>query len=161
MNKNSLFTLFFGLVMIQFFAEYQHLIFDKKKWMIKKASKNKNTIKKIGKSSKNNKYDENNDKILHKTQNSQNVEHHGLQKTFFSCLLNWNLDHQQSSDDKNKIAIREISIRAIQKLSDLDQQTIVGGPNFNLTNGKISFIFHYFFVHSIFAKISSFFFNFD
>ena len=63
--------------------------------------------------------------------------------------------------DKNKIAIREISIRAIQKLSDLDQQTIVGGPHFNLTNGDISFIFHYFFVHSIFARISPFFFNFD
>ena len=79
----------------------------------------------------------------------------------FSCWLNWILGHLQSSDDENKIAIREISIRAIQKLSYLDQQTIVDGPNFNLTNGKISFIFHYFFVHSIFAKISPFFFNFD
>ena len=73
-------------------------------------------------------------------------------KNIFCGLLNWILGHLQSSDDENKIAIREISIRAIQKLSDLDQQTIVSGPNFNLTNGKISFIFHYFFVHSIFAK---------
>ena len=102
-------------------------------------------IKINGKLSKNNKYDENNDKILQKTQNSQNVENHGLQKTFFSCLLNWNLDHLQSSDDENKIAIREISIRAIQKLSYCDQQTIVSGPNFNLTNCIISFFFQLFF----------------
>ena len=88
-------------------------------------------------------------------------ENSRLTKNIFSGFLNWILGHLQSSDDENKIAIREISIRAIQKLSDLDQQTIVGGPNFNLTNGKISFIFHYFFVHSIFAKISPFFFNFD
>ena len=64
-----------------------------------------------------------------------------LRKNIFSGFLNWILGHLQSSDDENKIAIREISIRAIQKLSDLDQQTIVGGPNFNLTNGKISFAF--------------------
>ena len=51
--------------------------------MIKKPPKNTNPIKKIGKLSKNNKYDENNDKILQKTQNSQNVKNHGLQKTFF------------------------------------------------------------------------------
>ena len=82
-------------------------------------------------------------------------------KKHFSGFPNWILGHLQSSDDENKIAIREISIRAIQKLSYGDQQTIVGGPNFNLTNGKISFIFPYFFVHSIFAKISPFFFNFD
>ena len=88
-------------------------------------------------------------------------ENSRLTKNIFSGFLNWILGHLQSSDDGNKIAIREISIRAIQKLSYFDQQTIVGGPNFNLTNGKISFIFHYFFVHSIFAKISSFFFNFD
>ena len=84
-----------------------------------------------------------------------------ITKNIFSYLLNWDLGHLQSSDDENEILIREISIRAIQKLSYLDQQTIVGGPNFNLTNGKIFFIFHYFFVHSIFAKISLFFFNFD
>ena len=88
-------------------------------------------------------------------------ENSRLTKNIFSGFLNWILGHLQSSDDENKIAIGEISIRAIQKLSYLDQQTIVGGPNFNLTNGKISFIFHYFFVHSIFAKISPFFFNFD
>ena len=84
-----------------------------------------------------------------------------ITKNIFSCLLNWILGHLQSSDDENKIAIREISLRAIQKLSCCDQQTIVDGSNFNLTNGKISFISHYFFVHSIFAKISLFFFNFD
>ena len=87
-------------------------------------------------------------------------ENSRLTKNIFSGFLNGILGHLPSSDE-DKIAIREISIRAIQKLSDLDQQTIVGGPNFNLTNGKISFIFHYFFVHSIFAKISPFFFNFD
>ena len=63
-------------------------------------------------------------------------ENSRLTKNIFSGFLNWILGHLQSSDDENKIAIREISIRAIQKLSDLDQQTIVGGPNFNLTNGK-------------------------
>ena len=88
-------------------------------------------------------------------------ENSRLTKNIFSGFLNWILGHLQSSDDENKIAIREISIRAIQKLSYCDQQTIVDGPNFNLTNGKISFIFHYFFVHSVFAKISPFFFNFD
>ena len=62
-----------------------------------------------------------------------------LTKNIFSGFLNWILGHLQSSDDENKIAIGEISIRAIQKLSYLDQQTIVDGPNFNLTNGKISF----------------------
>ena len=88
-------------------------------------------------------------------------ENSRLTKNIFSGFLNWILSHSQSSDDENKIAIKEIFIRAIQKLSYFDQQTIVSGPNFNLTNGKISFIFHYFFVHSIFAKISPFFFNFD
>ena len=83
-------------------------------------------------------------------------ENSRLTKNIFSGFLNWILGHLQSSDDENKIAIREISIRAIQKLSYCDQQTIVGGPNFNLTNGTFSFIFHYFFVHSIFAKISPF-----
>ena len=68
-------------------------------------------------------------------------ENSRLTKNIFSGFLNWILGHLQSSDDENKIAIREISIRAIQKLSDLDQQTIVDGPNFNLTNGKISFAF--------------------
>ena len=83
-----------------------------------------------------------------------------LRKNIFSCFLNWILGHLQSSDDDNKIVIGEISIRAIQKLSYCDQQTIVDGPNFNLTNDKISFIFPYFFVHSIFSKISSFCYNF-
>ena len=120
------------------------------------------------------KYDRKNWKTIEKTINMMKImtkyyknvkftkrENSRLTKNIFSGFLNWILGHLQSSDDENKIAIREISIRAIQKLSDLDQQTIVGGPNFNLTNGKISFIFHYFFVHSIFAKISQFFFNFD
>ena len=126
------------------------------------------------KSVKKQKYDQNKWKIIQKTTNMIKImsnccknakftkrENSRLTKNIFSGFLNWILGHLQSSDDENKIAIREISIRAIQKLSDLDQQTIVGGPNFNLTNGKISFIFHYFFVHSIFAKISPFFFNFD
>ena len=68
-------------------------------------------------------------------------ENSRLTKNIFSGFLNWILGHLQSSDDENKIAIREISIRAIQKLSYLDQQTIVGGPHFNLTNGEISIIF--------------------
>ena len=97
----------------------------------------------------------------HKNAKFTKRENSRLTKNIFSGFLNWILGHPQSSDDENKIAIREISIRAIQKLSDLDQQTIVGGPNFNLTNGKCSFIFPYFFVHSIFAKKSPFFFNFD
>ena len=70
------------------------------------------------------------------------------------------MGHLQSSDDENKIAIREISIRAIQKLSYLDQQTIVGGPNFNLTSGKISFLFPYF-VFIPFLQKKKVFFNFD
>ena len=63
------------------------------------------------------------------------------EKTFFSYLMNWDLGHLQSSVDENKIAIRKISIRSIRKLSYFDQQTIVGGPHFNLTNGEISIIF--------------------
>ena len=59
-------------------------------------------------------------------------ENSRLTKNIFSGFLNWILGHLQSSDDENKIAIREISIRAIQKPSYLDQQTIVHGPNFNL-----------------------------
>ena len=64
-----------------------------------------------------------------------------LTKNIFSGFLNWILGHLQSSDDDNKIAIRKISIRTIQKLSYLDQQTIVGGPNLSLTNRKFSLIF--------------------
>ena len=82
-------------------------------------------------------------------------------KTFFSCLVNWDLGHLQSSDDENKVAIREIPIRSIRKLSYFDQQTIVGGPHFNLTNGEISFIFPDLFVKIIFQIISPFFYNFD
>ena len=89
---------------------------------------------------KNNKHDENNDKILQKREIYKTWKFAAYKK-HFSGFLNWILGHLQSSDDENKIAIREISIRAIQKLSYLDQQTIVGGPNFNLTNGKISFAF--------------------
>ena len=85
-------------------------------------------------------------------------ENSRLTKNIFSGFLNWILGHLQSSDDENKIAIREISIRAIQKLSDLDQQTIVDGPNFKLTNLRF---FTHFFVNSIFAKKSSFCYNFD
>ena len=88
-------------------------------------------------------------------------ENSRLAKNIFSGFLNWILGHLQSSDDDNKIAIREISIRAIQKLSCCDQQTIVGGPHFNLTNGEISIIFPYFFVKFIFQIISSFCCNFD
>ena len=88
-------------------------------------------------------------------------ENSWLTKIIFSGFLNWILGHLQSPDDENEIAIREIFIRAIQKLSYLDQQTTAGGPNSKLTSGKISFIFHYFFVNSIFTKKSPFFFNFD
>ena len=126
------------------------------------------------KSIKKQKYDQKNWKPIEKTINMMKIMTKMLQireiyktwkfaayKKHFSGFLNWILGHLQSSDDENKIAIGEISIRAIQKRSDLDQQTIVGGPNFNLTNGKISFIFLCFFVHSIFSKFSPFFFNFD
>ena len=126
------------------------------------------------KSIKKQKYDQKNWKTIEKTINMMKImtkyyknvkftkrENSRLTKNIFSGFLNWILGHLQSSDDENKIAIREISIRAIQKLSYCDQQTIVGGPNFNLTNGEIFFIFPSFFVHSIFAKISPFFFNFD
>ena len=65
-------------------------------------------------------------------------ENSRLTKNIFSGFLNWILGHLQSSDDENKIAIREIPIRSIRKLSYFDQQTIAGGPHFNLTNGKIS-----------------------
>ena len=64
-----------------------------------------------------------------------------LTKNIFSGFLNWILGHLQSSADENKTAIREISIRAIQKLSYFDQQTIADVPNFNSTNGKFSFVF--------------------
>ena len=88
-------------------------------------------------------------------------ENSRLTKNIFSCFLNWILGHLQSSDDENKINIRKISIRSIRKLSYFDQQTIVGGPHFNLTNGKISFIFSSLFVKIICQSISSFCFNFD
>ena len=83
-------------------------------------------------------------------------ENSRLTKNIFSGFLNWILGHLQSSDDENKIAIREISIRAIQKLSDLDQQTIVDGPNFNLTNGEIFFIFHHFLFVPFLSKFHRF-----
>ena len=54
-----------------------------KKWIIKKASKTKIIKICIEKSSKNNKYDQNNDKMLQKHKNLQNVKIRGLQKTFF------------------------------------------------------------------------------
>ena len=133
-----------------------------KKWIIKQASKQKNnehiyrTI--IQKTMNMMKIMT---KMLQKRKNYETWKFAALTKNIFSGFLNWMLGHLQSSDDENKIAIREISIRAIQKLSYCDQQTIVGGPNFNLTNGKISIIFPNFFVHSIFAKIAPFFFNFD
>ena len=84
-------------------------------------------------------------------------ENSRLTKNIFCGFLNWILGHLQSSADHNKIVIGKISIRAIQKPSYCDQQTIVDGPNFNLTNGEIFFIFPSFFVHSIFAKSSPFF----
>ena len=67
-----------------------------------------------------------------KRENSQ------LTKNIFSGFLNWVFGHLQSSDDEHKMAIREISIRAIRKLSYLHQQKIVGGPHANLRNVKIS-----------------------
>ena len=67
------------------------------------------------------------------------------EKTFFSYLMNWDLGHLQSSVDENKMAIIKISIRSIRKLSYFVQQTIVGGPHFNLTNGEISIMFSFFF----------------
>ena len=80
---------------------------------------------------------------------------------FFWNLMNWDLGYLQSSVDENKIAIRKIPVRSIRKLSYFDQQTIVGGPHFNLTNGAISIIFSFFFGKFIFQIISSFCFNFD
>ena len=68
-------------------------------------------------------------------------ENSRLIKNIFCDLLNWILGHLQSSDDENKIAIREISIGAVQKLSYLDQQTIVGGPHFNLQMMHVRSIF--------------------
>ena len=83
-----------------------------------------------------------------------------LRKNIFSYLMNWDLGYLQSSVDENKIAIRKISIRSIRKLSYFDQQTIVGGPHFNLTNGEISINFFVFFVKFIFQIISLFCLNF-
>ena len=87
-------------------------------------------------------------------------ENSRLTKNILSGFLNRILGHLQSSDDENKIAIREISIRAIQKLSYLDQEMIVGGPHFNLTNGEMYIIFPSIFVKFIFQIISLFCFNF-
>ena len=135
---------FWCFFVFPFFVENQQLIFDKK-------MDDQKTIKKQ-------KYDQTIWKISQKTTNMikkiaiccKNVKftkHQNLRiiKNIFSGFLNWILGHLQSSDDENKIAIREISIRAIQKLFYCDQQTIVSGPNFNLTNGEISIIFSFFF----------------
>ena len=110
------------------------------------------------KSIKKQKYDQKNGKSYKKPTNLINIitkyyknvkftkrENSRLTKNVFSGFLNWILGHLQSSHDENKIAIREISIRAIQKLSYCDQQTIVGGPHFNFTNGEISIIFSVYF----------------
>ena len=70
----------------------------------------------------------------------------------FFYLMNWDLGHLQWCVDENKIAIRKISIRSIRKLSCFDQQTIVGGPDFNLTNGEISIIFSIYFCKIIFSN---------
>ena len=80
-------------------------------------------------------------KIMMKNTKFEKSEKSRIEKNIFSCLLNLNLGHLQSSADENKMAIAEISNRAIQKLSLCDQQTIVGGPNFNVTNGKMFVIF--------------------
>ena len=142
------------------FAENQRLIFDEK-MDNQKSVKNKNTVEiYIEKSSKKNKYDQNNDKMLQKRKIYRTWKFAAYKK-HFSGFLNWILGHLQSSDEENKIAIRKISIRAIKKLSYCDQQTIVDGPNFNLTNGEISIIFPSFFVKFVFQIISSFCFNFD
>ena len=106
------------------------------------------------KTMKKQKYDRKKWKIIQKTINMMKImttcyknvkftksENSRLSKNILSGFLNWILGHLQSSDDENNIAIREIFIRAIQKLSYFDQQTIVSGPNFNITNGKISFVF--------------------
>ena len=108
------------------------------------------------KSIKKQKYDKKNRKIIKKTTNMIKMitkccknakftkrEKSRITKNIFFCLLNWILGHLQSSTDENKMVIWKIFIRAIQKLSYFDQQTIVDGPNFNLTNSKISMIFHY------------------
>ena len=79
-------------------------------------------------------------------------ENSRLTKNIFSGFSNWILGHLQSSDDENKIAIREISIRAIQKLSYCDQQTIADCPKFYSTNGKFSIIFPLFFRSFHFCK---------
>ena len=49
-------------------------------------------------------------------------------------MLDQNLRHLVSPLDENEMAIEETSIRTIQNLSCCHEQTIVGGPNFNLTN---------------------------
>ena len=69
----------------------------------------------------------------------------------FSCLSNWCLRHLPiTSTNKNKMAI---GLRAIQNPSDCDQLTIVGRPNFNLTNG---IIFPWFSVNAMFLIIPLF-----
>ena len=72
------------------------------------------------------------------------------QKKKNSYLMNCDLGHLQSSVDENKMFIGKISVRSVRKLSYFDQQTIVGGPHFNLTNGEISIICSSFFVKFIF-----------
>ena len=67
-------------------------------------------------------------------------ENSRLTKNIFSGCLNWILGHLQSSDHENKIAIGEISIRAIQWLSYFHHQMIVGGPKSNLRNRKKCFL---------------------
>ena len=82
--------------------------YHQNKWKSsKKVEKTKNLIKIMSNCCKNAKFI--------KRENSR------LTKNMFCGFLNWILGHLQSSDDENKIAIREISIRAIQKPSYLDQ----------------------------------------
>ena len=132
-----------------------------KKRMIKKPIKKWKYDRNIWKIiTKNNKYDENHYKMSQKREIYKTWKF-AAYKNIFSGFLNWVLGDLQSSDDENKIAIRGISIRAIQKLSYRDQQTIVDGPNFNLTNCKFSSVFSPYFVHSTFAKKTLFCYNFD
>ena len=93
-------------------------------------------------------------KMLQKRKVYRTWKFTAYKKTFFPVRQIW-------TADDNKMAIGKISIGAIQKLSYFDQQTIVGGLIFSLTNGIFSSIDFLFFRKKHFCKKTPCCFNFN
>ena len=78
----------------------------------------------------------------------------------FCWLKKWYLEGFYSIADDEKVVIRKIRTRSLQKQPFHHQQMITDHPNFNLTTDKKMCFFHYFFnifEINVFAHFSTFF----